>query len=146
MKKLLFLASLFFLFSCGSTKYISDNDIIEEIKATEKAFEQMCEEKGIPEAFAWYAAENATIKRENDTLISGREYIRDYYKKTTAKNTKVLWSPDYVEVAKSRDMAYSYGKYLWLVSDKNGQEQKYTGVYITIWKKQPDGSWKYVWD
>jgi len=44
---------------------------------TEKAFEKMASEKGLAEAFYYFADENAVIKRGNDSLIIGKENIRN---------------------------------------------------------------------
>jgi ketosteroid isomerase-like protein len=27
-----------------------------------------------------------------------------------------------------------------------GEVGEYQGVFHTVWKRQPDGTWKYVWD
>ncbi|MGB5029230.1 MAG: hypothetical protein WBO38_12055, partial [Chitinophagaceae bacterium] len=42
----------------------------QEIKMAEKEFEKMAAEKGIAEAFWFFADSIAVIKRENDTLIT----------------------------------------------------------------------------
>lgn len=117
----------------------------QKIRDVEKEFETMAAEKGIAEAFYHFAAEDAVIKRENDTLIKGRDAIRKYYSAHDNKNTTVTWSPDFVSVSKDSDMAYTYGKYLWTIKSEDG-EKKYAGVFHTVWKRQSDGSWKYVWD
>lgn len=118
----------------------------KEIYQTEKAFEKMCADKGVAEAFAAFAADSAVIKRGNDSLISGREAIRNYYNSPVYKTAVVKWTPDFIDIAKAGDMAYSYGKYNWTLTDSAGEVTNYTGVYMTVWKRQKDGSWKYVWD
>ncbi len=117
-----------------------------EIENVEKAFNDLAKSKGIAEAFYHFAADQATIKRENDTLIKGRENIRKYYSNPKLKNASVSWKPDFVDVSKDGTMAYTYGKYVWTVKDSTGKATDYKGVFHTVWKKQPDGSWKYVWD
>jgi ketosteroid isomerase-like protein len=48
-------------------------------------------------------------------------------------------------VAASRDLAYTVGT--WQVSKKeNPEEVLATGKYVTVWRKQKDGSWKAVAD
>ncbi|MFQ3608307.1 MAG: nuclear transport factor 2 family protein [Chloroherpetonaceae bacterium] len=120
--------------------------IKEEIIKIERAFQQMTVNKGIAEAFYIFADENAVIKRENDTLIIGKENIRTYYQQKQLKNVKVEWKPDFVEVSQSGDMAYTYGKYIWEFINQDGSTKQITGIFHTVWKKQKDGSWKYVWD
>ncbi len=117
-----------------------------EIYETEKAFEKMVAEKGVAEAFYFFADVNAVIKRGNDSLIIGKENIKAFYLKKEDKNTTVNWTPDFIEVSKCGTMAYTYGKYVWKVTQSNGDSLEYKGVFHTVWKKQPDNSWKYVWD
>ena len=118
----------------------------QEIAKAEKDFEKMAAEKGVPEAFAFYADENATIRRENDTLVTGRENIRKYYEQPSRKNAKVSWTADHIDASSSGDMGYTYGKYSWQSTDSTGKTNEFKGIFSTVWKKQGDGSWKYVWD
>jgi len=145
MKKIvIFISFIFFLSSCSQS--IDKEQTKKEIFGTEKAFEKMAADSGIAKAFYFYAAEEAIIKRENDTLISGKTNIGKYYNKTDEKNTKVNWTPDFVDVSESGDLAYTYGKYTWQIKDTQGKITKYQGIFHTVWKKQNDGKWKYVWD
>ena len=98
----------------------------------------MAADSGIAKAFYFYAAEEAIIKRENDTLISGKTNIGKYYNKTDEKNTKVNWTPDFVDVSESGDLAYTYGKYTWQIKDTQGKITKYQGTFHTVWKKQSE--------
>ncbi len=118
-----------------------------KIAVTEQAFEKMAEEKGLAEAFYFYADMNAVIKRENDSLIYGRESIFKYYiSKLSNKKTTLKWKPDFIEVAQNGDLAYTFGKYFYCITDSAGKKTTYKGAFHTVWKKQPDGTWRYVWD
>ena len=130
--------------SCQNT---TDHALLEkEIFQTEKAFEKMAAEKGIAEAFFYFAAENAVIKRENDALIIGKKNIREYYTKINNANATVNWTPDYIDVSVDGTMAYTYGKYVWKIKDDKGAVVEHKGIFHTVWKKQTDQTWKYVWD
>ena len=113
---------------------------------TEKAFEKMTSVKGISEAFYYFADENAVIKREDDTLISGKENIRIYYEKKGLNDATVNWTPDFIDVSKSGDLGYTYGKYSWKIRDSDSNIVENKGVFHTVWKRQKDKSWKYVWE
>ena len=145
MKSALLLAPLL-LFCTSCDQPVSREAVKSEILLTEKAFEKMTAEKGIAEAFYFFAAESAVIKRENDTLIVGKNAIRDYYDKKGNKNATVNWSPDFIEVSNDGTMAYTYGKYLWQLKGEKADTVQYKGVFHTVWKRQSDKSWKYVWD
>jgi ketosteroid isomerase-like protein len=117
-----------------------------EILETEKEFAAMAREKGIAEAFYTFADENAVIKRANDTLIMGKENIRKFYSKPVFKEATLTWTPDFVDVSGDGMMGYTYGKYNWTSKDGEGRLVAHTGVFHTVWKHLPDGTWKYVWD
>jgi ketosteroid isomerase-like protein len=145
MKAAIILLPVILLFAgCGNSK--SKEDIKKEISRTEKAFEKMTSEKGIAEAFYHFADENAVIKRENDTLITGDENIKIFYEKKGLKDAIVTWTPDFIDVSESGDMAYTYGKYIWKIKETDSTFVEYKGVFHTVWKRQKDNSWKYVWD
>jgi ketosteroid isomerase-like protein len=145
MKAAILIITVILLFAgCGNSK--STEDSKNEIFRTEKAFEKMTSEKGIAEAFYYFADKNAVIKRENDTLITGSENIKIYYEKKGLKDATVNWTPDFIDVSESGDMAYTYGKYSWKIKETDGNIVEYKGVFHTVWKRQQDKSWKYVWD
>ena len=132
--------------SCAENTTIDADAVKKEIAAAEKAFATMAGEKGIAEAFAFYADDNAVIKRRNDTLIRGKEGIRKFYSDDFYKTAAVTWSPDFIDVSDNGDMAYTYGKYLWQSKDSTGKAIELRGVFHTVWKRQQDKSWRYVWD
>lgn len=117
-----------------------------QIVKTEKDFEKLVAEKGLAEGFYQFADSNAVIKREHDTLIIGKNNIKNYYSNPKYQNKTVTWSPDAVTVSNAGDMASSYGKYVWTSKDSSGKAQTSKGIFHTVWKKQKDGSWKYIWD
>jgi ketosteroid isomerase-like protein len=119
---------------------------IEEIKKAEKDFTQMAYEKGIAESFWYYADSNAVIRRKNDSLIQGKEQIRHFYLDSFYLAAKVEWSPDFAGASEDGTLGYTYGKYILSVPDSSGKISEFKGIFHTVWKKQKDGSWKYVWD
>ncbi len=116
-----------------------------EIMQTEKDFAIMAKEEGLQAAFLFYAAEDAVINR-NDSVLKGKEAIRVYYEKQSLKDVQLDWKPDYIEVSLSGDLAYTYGKYTFSAMDEQGEIIKSEGIFHTVWKRQADGSWKFVWD
>lgn len=117
----------------------------DEILQTEKAFEKMASERGLSAAFYYFAAEDAVIRRGNDSLIIGRENIKNYYDKNANPEVKLSWTPDYIGVSDCGTLGYTYGRYLFSVSDTSGKIIQNKGVFHTVWKKQ-NNDWRYVWD
>lgn len=116
-----------------------------EIRQAEKAFNDMAASEGVPAAFLAFAAEDAVLNRNNQ-IIKGKEAMRAYFDASPLKNVSLTWAPDFVDVAASGDMAYTYGKFQFSAVDSTGQELQSAGIFHTVWKKQADGSWKFVYD
>lgn len=118
-----------------------------EILETEQSFAKMTKEEGIQKAFLNYAAEDAVLMR-NDSLVIGKKAITNHFENQSTENTSVNlnWEPDFVEVAASGDLGYTYGKYTYSFVDANGNTVENKGIFHTVWKRQPNGIWKFVWD
>lgn len=116
-----------------------------EIIQAEASFSKMAREEGIEKAFLYFAAPDAVLMR-NDTILKGEESFKSYFKNPVWKNARLDWKPDFVDVAESEDMAYTYGAYTFIYIDEDGNEKTSTGVFHSVWKKQQDGQWKFVWD
>lgn len=58
----------------------------------------------------------------------------------------ITWAPFYVDMADSCDLAYTLGSWQVHDTDENGQPIVHPGNYVTIWRKQPDGEWRCVFD
>jgi|FLOH01.1.fsa_nt_gi ketosteroid isomerase-like protein len=103
----------FVLIFCSCTMK-TDNKSIEkwknEILETEQQFAEMTIEKGIDSAFLEFTAEDAVLMRNNN-LVIGKNAIKNHFENQTTKNTNELltWKPDFVEVAASGDLGYTYG-------------------------------------
>ena len=84
----------------------------------------------------------------NNSLIIGIEALKERFEKDKSVGDKVSldWKPDFVDVALSGDLGYTYGKYTYTTTDSIGKSKVIEGVFHTVWKRQTDGKWKYVWD
>ena len=89
---------------------------------------------------------NAVILRGEEKLIQGKKAIFEYYSSDKFNDVDLSWTPNFIDVSDDGTMAYTYGKYIW--KQKMGVDtfQTIEGIFHTVWKKQKDGSWKYVWD
>ena len=133
-----------FLVSC-STK--PDKKLMEkwkqEIRETEQNFSKMAGEEGIHKAFIAFAAEDAVLMRNNE-LVEGLTNITEHLKNQTSKG--LSWAPDFVDVAASGDLGYTYGHFNYSYVDTTGKVLETKGIFHTVWKRQTDGTWKFVWD
>ena len=144
-KRLLILILLFA--PLASLAQSAKEKAIKEITKTENDFSAMASAKGLEAAFNWFAATDAIIKRGNDSLVYGKAGITNFYSKDVFKKAVLKWSPDFTNASESGDMGYTYGKYTWQLKDDQGKMvEESIGIFHSVWKKQKDGSWKFVWD
>ena len=118
---------------------------LSEIEEVENQFNKMARDSGISKAFGHFATDNAVIKR-GEKVIKGRDSIIAYYKRGEGPIRSLQWKPSYIDVSDDGTLGYTYGKFNITMLDTTGTEQTNKGVFHTVWKRQEDGSWKYVWD
>lgn len=136
------LCTLLFPQKSKTDKSIIKNKIIER----EQQFCNDLQKNGVQFAFVKYADKDAVINRGNDSLIYGKKGIEHFYSKTIYRNATATWKPDFVNVSDDGTLAYTYGKYEWIFTNDKNEKTKYKGIFHTVWKKNKDGNWYYVWD
>lgn len=148
MKKYVYLSLSLLILSVGCNQLETDENIAKwkaEILQVEQDFNDMAKEEGIVEAFYHYAANDGVIKRSGK-LVKGNIAIREWYKNDVRPNETLTWKPTFVDVSKSGDLAYTYGDFIFTSVDSTGNKKESTGHFHTVWKRQEDGNWKFVWD
>lgn len=116
-----------------------------EINAAENNFNDLAQKDGLSKAFQAYAAPDGAIRRSGE-IIKGNQAITDWYRKETKPNETLTWKPEFVDVSAAGDLAYTYGSFVFTLVDSTGTANEYAGIYHTVWKRQADGTWKFVWD
>ena len=59
---------------------------------------------------------------------------------------RFTWWPDTAVVAESGDLGYTLGSYAITGEGEQAGDTVARGHYVTVWQKQPDGSWKIAVD
>ncbi|MCP4583898.1 MAG: nuclear transport factor 2 family protein [candidate division Zixibacteria bacterium] len=142
---LIAMAALMF---CCSQATVDTVDIEKEkadLIQTDKDFSATSVEKGAAEAFRMYLTEDAVQLPTRSHPVMGRDAIYDNMSANSGNYT-LAWEPAAVEVAKSGDLAYTWGMYSLTYQDSTGEEKVSPGKYLNIWKKQADGTWKVAID
>lgn len=100
------------------------------------------------EGLASHYADDAALANPDTPIAVGKDAIRKETASFAADpNLNVQFASDRVQVAASGDLAYSRGHYSMTYTDPGtGKAAAGTGSYLTVWKKQADGSWKAVED
>lgn len=121
------------------------NQYEREILETEKAFAKLAKEKGRKTAFLSYADQKAILCR-NNRLIRGKREIAEYFDRDTMQEVQLEWEAEHVGVSASGDLGYTFGTYRYQGKKPSGETVRLEGIFHTVWKKAPDGEWRFVWD
>ncbi len=108
----------------------------------DRAFSRMSEEKGMKTAFLDYIDSNGVLLRPGYLPIAGADAV-DFLSQLPENEYTMKWEPVGGDVAKSGEMGFTYGTFK--ITPK-AQDTVVYGTYVTVWKKQADGSWKMVLD
>lgn len=144
-RNLLFGILLLSLCSCSyfeKKKYALDDDEKMKMMDADRAFSKLSEAKGMKDAFLEYIDSNGVLLRPNHLPLLGADAI-DFLVQSNDTSYSLKWEPRGGAVAKSGDLGYTYGIYALKPTDK---DTLIYGNYVSIWKKQADGSWKFVLD
>jgi uncharacterized protein (TIGR02246 family) len=79
-------------------------------------------------------------------VVQGRENMQKYFETWMQEKPEVSFSTVTVEVARSGDLAYTWGTGKVKAKDKRGKIVEMTAKYVSVWKKQADGGWKIAID
>lgn len=115
----------------------------KEVLSTDRAFSAMSAEKGTNAAFLHYAATDAVKLQEGTFPVIGLNALRESFQSVSDSGFRLTWEPVKTEVSQSCDMAFTFGNYE--LEDFTRRQIRY-GNYVTIWRKQKDGSWRWVLD
>ena len=111
-----------------------------ELMKTDREFSDMSRQKGMKSAFIDYIDNDGILLRTNHMPIVGADAI-DFLSLVNDSSYTLTWSPKAAHVAESGDLGFTYGTYDLKLSDT-----LLKGNYVSIWKKQKDGKWKFVLD
>lgn len=111
---------------------------------TDRDFCALAQQRGVAEAFRTFAAEEAMLLPLGENPITGRSAI--FAAMSEGPKYTLEWSPQAADVASSGDLGYTWGKSVVRRTGDDGKSVVRYGKYLTVWKRQGDGSWKYVMD
>ena len=99
---------------------------------------------------AAYYADDASLFVPRRPVLAGKEAIRNFLKESMAvgdPNLSESIAATKLEVSRAGDLAYTQGTYTATGTDPATKKVlTMKGKYVTVFKKQPDGSWKAVAD
>ena len=124
---------------------VDKEQLKKELAAMEDAFCAMGKSQGLLAAFKHFAAPDVSFIDTDPRKWRGEAAIMERIG-PDVPGVSLTWSAYHTDVSDDGTMGFNYGRYELRAPGKDGKESIRTGWFLTIWKRQPDGSWKYVMD
>jgi len=123
----------------------------EVLLAADKAFSDMSVTKGQHAAFLAFMADDVRLFDGDHPPIVGKKAVAEYYASsekadpgTTA--TRLEWTPIEADASPDAVLGWTRGTWIWSAKKADGTLLKKTGYYVTEWRRQADGTYKFVLD
>lgn len=137
----LFFAVLLILQGCyENEKKVNRPSDKMQMMRTDEAFSAMSRRDGMKKAFLEFIDNEGILLRPNHLPIVGADAI-DFLSQADDTTYTLTWKPSGGEISSSGDLGFTYGVYLLALPDT-----ALSGTYVSIWKKQADGKWKFILD
>ena len=136
----------YFFFSCcllfavgAQAEEQKPGDAVRAMVDAERKFYQTGQEQGTRAAFLTFLADDSTVFRPGP--LNGKEV----WSKRVENGLDLIWEPTFAAMARSADFGYTTGPAKWKASKNESKPLGY-GTFVSIWKKQKDGTWKVALD
>jgi ketosteroid isomerase-like protein len=127
----------------------SQEELLETWKAelmeADRAFSEAISQNGLS-LWASFFTEDGAVIQEGAGEIRGTEAIQAAMDAAASAITSFSWTPERAEVSIGGDLGYTVGSWRTTAVDPDGVEMLRTGLYVSIWRRQEDGSWKVEMD
>jgi ketosteroid isomerase-like protein len=91
--------------------------------------------------------DDAKVYPPGAPVVEGKPAIREFVTGSLSiPGFRISWEPEEVVVAPSGDMGYTTGRNQLTMPDASGNLKTETGRYVTVWRREPDGTWRCVID
>jgi ketosteroid isomerase-like protein len=126
------------LFAAGGLAETPDEAARAMVQA-EKRFYETGQEQGTRAAFLAFLADDGIVFRPGP--VNGKEA----WGKRPETGLDLVWEPIFAVMARSADFGFDTGPAKWRAKKTNPKFAGF-GYFISVWKKQKDGSWKVALD
>ena len=93
-----------------------------------------------------FYTEDVVALSATDPVVQGKADLQKWFEGAVQQKGRNEFTIEKLEVARSGDQAYQWGRGTFTVQDKQGKPVEMKFKYVAVLKKQADGSWKFAVD
>jgi ketosteroid isomerase-like protein len=116
---------------------------LAEMVAAERAFARYCTEHGVRESWLEFFADDGVIFHPGP--VNAKEFYRPRPPTPQPLPFTLNWTPTYGDISQAGDLGYNIGPWT-AVDNVPPLEPSEHGYFFSVWRRQPDGSWKVAVD
>jgi ketosteroid isomerase-like protein len=135
---------VFLVVSAGAALGQASGQETDAILAADAAWLKVYQAKDLAKSVA-FCDEQASMLAPNAPIAVGKDAIAKLIAEDFAHDN-IEWHANKVGVSRSGDLGYTSGTTGMTFKDASGKTVVYKGKYLTVWKKETDGSWKVLYD
>lgn len=114
----------------------------QELIEADRAFARATAERGA-EGWASFFSDSGRMIPNGQAEVRGRSRIEEAMAPLLSDpDYSLTWEPEGAEISAGGNLGYTWGRYSSRRLAPEGGEQISQGRYLTIWRRQTDGSWK----
>jgi ketosteroid isomerase-like protein len=99
------------------------------------------------EGFTSFIASDMTTIQPDEAIVSGKDgFVEGWKPVFSTPGLAVRWHPQLVRISGDATLGFTVGSYTTTRTENGSARTVGSGKYITIWRKQTDGSWKVTFD
>ena len=111
-------------------------DPADVLKEADRAFAALSARQGPNAAFQAFAAPDVTLLNAAQPHVTPEQLGKRF-----PPDLRIAWEPDEAVISAGGDLGYTMGHATVTSGAKIDKSR-----YLTVWRKQPDGSWKFIFD
>lgn len=125
---------------------VSTAQLRESVMQADRDFNSDFAKRRIDGWVSWFDTAGVQVE-PGGTTPKGHDEIRAHMSRTFGDSTRILdWRPVMAEVSNDGTMAHTIGTWDFYVRGKDSAASAGSGHYLTVWRRQADGSWKVLAD
>jgi len=124
----------------------SGPDQRDALRAADLEFERATAARGVDGWMAHFAGDAVWLP-DGARIVADTAQVRVAIARLLADSAvRLRWRPEHAEVARSRDLGYTYGYWRLVRLAAADSQVVARGKYVTIWRRAPTGEWKVALD
>lgn len=137
--KYLIVAALAIFFTAS---VLADHE--QDVRCREIAFSQSAEQR---DAVRFVSFIDSDARFVGATVLRGPDEISEGWSAFLSEDGPAIkWRPQVIEVLEDGTLALSRGPYRVTATDEDGAASEHWGTFNSVWRKQPDGAWRIIFD